>query len=386
MHVPIYKMNGKKDGLQRYRVRINYIDKNTGEAKQLSRVAYGLEQAKELEMLLTHEIKDNQVSNISFSELYGEYARTQKHSLRESTYEKSIRTLELYVVPEFANMQLRKLTLQRLQKWKLYIEECKTSKGTPLSLEYKRKIFSVFRTLLNYAVKMEYIQSNPLVKLGNFKDANILQNDMNYYTADEFIKFISAAKECAEASEVNTGNISEWNYYVFFNIAFYTGMRKGEIHALRWTDIKNNTISITKSISQKVKGADRETPPKNKSSIRTIQTPIPLQKVLQEHFERYKEIDRFKSSYYICGGDQCLRDSTLENRNTKYAERAGIKKIRMHDFRHSHASLLANNGINIQEVARRLGHSSVEMTWNVYSHLYPKEEERALNILNKIQI
>ncbi|MFR5439949.1 MAG: tyrosine-type recombinase/integrase, partial [Monoglobus pectinilyticus] len=70
--------------------------------------------------------------------------------------------------------------------------------------------------------------------------------------------------------------------------------------------------------------------------------------------------------------------------NKKYAELAGIKKIRIHDFRHSHASLLANEGINIQEIARRLGHSKIEITWNTYSHLYPREEERAINILNKI--
>ena len=67
-----------------------------------------------------------------------------------------------------------------------------------------------------------------------------------------------------------------------------------------------------------------------------------------------------------------------------YSSLAGVKTIRIHDFRHSHASLLANMGINIQEVARRLGHSNVEMTWNTYSHLYPKEEEKAIAILNAV--
>lgn len=71
-------------------------------------------------------------------------------------------------------------------------------------------------------------------------------------------------------------------------------------------------------------------------------------------------------------------------KNREYAKLAGVKRIRIHDFRHSHASLLANEGINIQEIARRLGHSKVEITWNIYSHLYPHEEERAVKILNKI--
>jgi integrase len=61
-----------------------------------------------------------------------------------------------------------------------------------------------------------------------------------------------------------------------------------------------------------------------------------------------------------------------------------LKVIRIHDYRHSHVSVLANNGINIQEIARRLGHSKVDMTWNTYSHLYPREEERAVDVLNNI--
>lgn len=384
--MPIYKDKGKKNGLQKYKVRINYTDNITGKAKQFTRIAYGLEEAKELEMRLTHEIKDSSSFNITLKQLYDEYITAQKNALRESTFEKAKRILELYVLPEFSNVLLKNLTQQRLQKWKLHIESITTSKDTPLSLEYKKKIFSVFRTLLNYAVKMEYISTNPLVKLGNFKDANSFKSDMDYYTSDEFLKFITASRQHALEIERKTGCMSEWNYYVFFNIAFYTGMRKGEIHALKWTDISNNTISITRSISQKLKGGDRETPPKNKSSIRTIQIPSPLLDVLSEHYERCKNLNGFSDDWRICGGESCLRDSTIDNRNNKFAGMAGIKKIRLHDFRHSHASLLANNGINIQEIARRLGHSSVEMTWNVYSHLYPKEEERALEVLNKVKI
>lgn len=176
----------------------------------------------------------------------------------------------------------------------------------------------------------------------------------------------------------------KWHYYVFFNIAFYTGMRKGKIHALQWTDIKDGYINITKSLAQKLQGADRITPPKNKSSIRTIQIPKPLQDVLDEHYKRCRTIDGFNDSYLICGGAKALRDTSIQNELKRYADQAGVKIIRVHDFRHSHASLLANEGINIQEVARRLGHAKISMTWETYSHLYPREEERAIQILNKI--
>lgn len=89
---------------------------------------------------------------------------------------------------------------------------------------------------------------------------------------------------------------------------------------------------------------------------------------------------------YICGTNKPLRDLRIQKRNVEFSQLAGVKTIRIHNLRHSHASLLANEGINIQEVVRRLGHSDIEMTWNTYSHLYPREEERAVAILDKITL
>lgn len=171
---------------------------------------------------------------------------------------------------------------------------------------------------------------------------------------------------------------------MFFSIAFYCGLRKGEISALKWSDIDGEYMHITRSIAQKLKGKDRETPPKNRSSIRTLQIPKPLLNILNEHKKRCKQYENFSDDFRICGGALPLRDTTVEKMNKRFAEGAGLKKIRIHDFRHSHVSLLANAGINIQEIARRLGHSDIKMTWNTYAHLYPKEEEKAVEILNKI--
>lgn len=94
------------------------------------------------------------------------------------------------------------------------------------------------------------------------------------------------------------------------------------------------------------------------------------------HKERYKKVNGFTEDFRICGCTRSLRDTFIENFNESFTKSAGVKVIRIHDFRHSHASLLANEGINIQEIARRLGHSNIEITWNTYSHLYPREEEQ----------
>ncbi|MDD6485307.1 MAG: site-specific integrase [Clostridiales bacterium] len=376
--MPIYKMEGKKDGLQRYRVRINYTD-NTGKAHQLERVAYGKEEAKELEAQMLKSLKEAaSPGRITLNELYDEYINTKQHEVRETTLSKIKNRLEHHVIPKLGKYRIDKITLPILQNWKNSLNR------TKLSLTTKRGIYGELRALLNYAVKMEYIPKNPVVTVGNFKDAYEGKHNIDFYTPEEFKKFISAAKNQAEDMQTKNGSITEWNYYIFFNIAFYTGLRKGEIHALKWTDIDNNILNVTRSIAQKLKGEDRETPPKNRSSIRSIQLPLPLINILNEHYARCSMIDGFSDEWRICGGLKCLRDTTIQNKNIKYSQSAEIKTIRIHDFRHSHASVLANNGINIQEIARRLGHSKVEITWNIYSHLYPKEEERAVQILNKI--
>ena len=383
--MPIYKMtdkngkNIKKDGLQKYRVRINYTD-SYGKAKQLDRIAYGKDQATQLETQLNNKLSNNEFeSNITIEQLFNEYMIAKKHETRTTTYEKSRRILQRYVISDFVNTKTAKLSVQMIQKWKNSVSEL------GLSVTTCKNIYGEFRALLNYAVKMEYIKKNPLLIAGNFKSSIEPVKEMQYYTPEQFKQFINSARDFAKQSEEKSAAYYEWNYYVFFYIAFFTGMRKGEINALTWNDIKGGVISITKSVSQKAKGKDVITPPKNKSSIRTITIPKPLQNILDEHYQRSKSvINTFNDDMYICGGIKPIRDTTLENRNILYANMAGLPHIRIHDFRHSHASLLANEGINIQEIARRLGHSDISMTWNKYSHLYPREEERAVRVLNKI--
>ena len=380
--MPIYKVEGiKKDGLQKYKVRMNYTNTN-GAIRQLTRVAYGLDEAKDLEQKLLGEIKeklDGPFGRTTMQQLFTEYIATKKHDVRKTTAQKYEKEYELYIKPQLESVKLCKITIPALQKWKSYIE------GLKICLTTRNHAYSTLRILLNYAVRMEYIPNNPLTALGCFKDAEYSKTEMMYYTASEFLSYIDTVKQYAEKRESECRNLSEWDYYVFFYIAFYTGMRKGEILALKWNDLDDEYIMVRRSIQQKVNGGeDIETPPKSKSSIRTLQAPLPLLKVLNEHRERQKHIGKFTDDYRICGGQQCIKGTSLGDKNRFYATMSGQKSIRVHDFRHSHVSVLANEGINIQEIARRLGHAKVEITWNTYSHLYPREQEKAVDILNKI--
>lgn len=374
--MPINKTGVKKDGLQQYRVRVNYTDA-AGKARQIERTAYGKDEAIMLEQKLIAEYKDKRatVSRLTVQQLFDEYEVYHSHETRRTSHDSAMRNLKARVLPTMKDYRLDRLTQPVLAQWKNEIA------ASELSIVTKRNAYAAFVAMLNYGVKMGYIVKNPLTVLGNFRDADAIdraEERLHYYTPEQFRAFITAARE-------HTVTVNDWGFYVFFCIAFYTGARKGEINALKWTDIEGNIMHIRRSIAQKLKGDDVETPPKNKSSYRDLQLPAPLMAVLNEHKVRQKEnAPLFSEEYRVCGGERPLRDTSIDKRNQAYAKAAELPHIRIHDFRHTHASLLANEGINIQEIARRLGHSNVQMTWNTYSHLYPREEERAVAVLNRI--
>lgn len=375
--MPIYKQNKKKDGINQYKVVINYTDRN-GKYHQKTKLIYGKDEASALERKMQQEI-NNEIPDdaMTVSELFEEYKAAKKHDVRESSLDKTIRILNLHVIPHLATVRLKNLNVKVLQKWKNTIGDL------PLATTSKNNIYTELRTMLNFAVKMEYLQNNPLTKLGAFKDAidfSKPQDKIQYYTAEEFKRYISFAKTQCKS-------LTEWGYYVFFNIAFYTGMRKGEINALKWSDVEDNIIHVRRSVNQKAKGkALVETPPKNKTSYRDLQAPKQLLNILNEHKQRQMQDKSFSNNYRVCGGIKCLTDTSISNFNKKCADGTALPRIRVHDFRHTHATLLINEGINIQEIARRLGHSKVEITWNTYAHLYPREEERAIKVLEGLKI
>ncbi len=379
--MPIYKTDKKRDGLYIYTVRVNYTDKN-GKAHGLTRTAVGAEAAKLLESQLTAEYKTGQITpaeRMTVGELAGEYLASKQSEVRRASTEKAAQIINRYILPTVQNERLDRLNAQKLQAWK------QTVSALSLSPKTQQNIYAAFRAMLNYAVKLEYLPRNPLTAVGNFKDNDFTptKEKLHYYTAAEFLHYKAAALADAE----RRGTLSEYAYYVFFCIAYYMGMRKGEINALRWSDIEGNLLTVRRSVTQKVKGESAlETLPKNKTSYRTIEIPQPLMNILAEWKKRLAERDAYGDNYRVCGGGEngVLSDTNIDLHNRRYAEAAGLPHIRIHDFRHSHASLLANEGINIQEIARRLGHAKIEMTWNTYAHLYPRESERSLSVLNKV--
>jgi len=370
--MPIYKTNEKNNnGLLKYKVRYNYTDE-TGKAHSLTRIAYGLAEAKELEYQLSRSVTETAPSKYTINDLYDEFVKSNQVELRGTTLRVYETYYNNYIRNIIGNVVLTKINGKILNSWKNAVN------AMDIQLTTKRSAYGKLKTLFNFAVRLDYIAKNPLEKIPNFKDSNYQKKGIDFYTPEEFSKYIAVARHKAASTNY-------FDYYIFFLIAYYTGLRKGEIHALRWRNIKGNTISVEKSITQKLKGDDVETAPKNKSSIRTIQLPQVLLNELKEHRARQQNvIPGWTEDGFICGYSRSLRDTSIENENKEYSTAAGLKHIRIHDFRHSHASLLINRNISPLEVAHRLGHSTVDQTLKTYSHLFPKESEKAVRVLDSV--
>lgn len=129
---------------------------------------------------------------MTVQKLYDKYMEVKANEIRETSLRKAECVLSLHVLPQLKDVKLTKLNTEKLLNWKTGIEQ------KDIGITTKKHIYSYFRSMLNFAVKMEYLQSNPLVKVGNFKDAYQSRESIDYYTANEFKKFISAAQSEAE--------------------------------------------------------------------------------------------------------------------------------------------------------------------------------------------
>ena len=372
--MPIYKTGKTKNGKTQYRVFVNYTNRN-GESKRLTKCVYGKAEAAAAEMqFLKDAAEANVASKITLRRLYDEYIKAKAHEVRASSLMKTKSAIGNHVLnTSLADQRLDRLTVPALQSWKNDLG------SKELTVTTKNNMIKEFSAMLNYAVRMEYLPKNPLKNVGRFNDAYFTtqEDKLQYYTADQFRLYIAAAEESRR-------NLTDYACYIFFNLAYYTGARKGELNALKWSDLDGDVIHIRRSICQKSKKGYEETPPKNKSSVRDLRVPQKVLSLLEEYKSTLDKSFGWREDMRLCGGIKPISDSNLDNHNRKFAELAGLPHIRIHDFRHSHATLLVNENVNIKEVARRLGHSDVSMTWNTYAHLYPKAEDQALNVLDRV--
>ena len=371
----VYK---RKNG---YAVKINYTDEK-GNYKQIFRsnkFTKTKAEAKQYEMKLLNDLQKKVVDEkVSFDDLFLEYLTQKKQQLKNSTI-KSIKTrYNLHIKEFFGEMNIYSLTLKNVIQWQNKFDK------SNYCVAHKNKILTQLISIIKYGVNV-YGINDFTPKISKFKDANSIEKEMNYYTYDEFIIFSSNLKKWVD----DGFSIKKRACYVFFNILYFAGLRIGEALALNYKDIINVNnryfINVTKSINMKVSPYEI-TKPKNNSSIRKVPICDELLNIIKGQREYCeKNIYGFDDDFFVCGYTEPISPSFVDSVNNHIANISNLKHIRIHDYRHSYCSLLINGGIPLLAVSKLLGHSTIDVTQKVYSHIYPSQCDEALNYLNSLK-
>lgn len=277
-----------------------------------------------------------------------------------------------YVSKFLGNIRIDKLTIQKYNQFKNELSEV-ISQSKPLSTVYKNKIHQLVKNMLLYTNKFHGVGSDVPNICGSFKNANEFTKEQDFYTYDEYVSFRK--------------NIYDVVWIALFDTLYYCGLRYGEANALNWNDIdfEKKQIKITKTVTTKIKGIPYHiSTPKTKSSVRTLPISNRLLDSLKMLKNYYIPYVGFNEDWFIFGGVKPLSDTTVQNKKNAYCDLANLRRIRLHDFRHSCASLLINNIANITIIAKFLGHSKIDVTLNTYSHMYKSKLDEVVDMINNL--
>ncbi len=261
-----------------------------------------------------------------------------------------------------------KLTYEDIYQFREHLrQKVAQNSDNPLSANTINKIMILLKKIFDVGLRKGYYTTNP-VKL--LKKLPIEKTKMQFWTVKEFQQFLTLFEP------------EEYNIKLLFTLLFFSGLRLGEALALTWQDIdfSTNTIHITKSVYVN-KGVSYISSTKTKAGTRRIIINKKLSQELQYWQQQQKHLlEQFTSDSMSLQVFQSspitITKNSIEKQYKKILERdATLKKIRIHDFRHSHASLLINQGEDYLVVKERLGHASITTTIDTYSHLYPSKQK-----------
>lgn len=296
----------------------------------------------------------------SFVDIYKEERMTR---LKESTQDTKGYMIENLIVPKFADKALRDISSTDVVAWQNELLKYRDAKGRPYASSYLKTIHNQLSAIFNYAVRYYKLPENPAKIAGNMGSDKNCQ--FNIWSREEYTKFSEAMMEWPIA-------------YYCFEVLYWTGIREGELLALTLEDVdfKKKEISITKTYHRAHK-KDIVTLPKTDESYRKVALPQFMCDELREYISVCYEAEEYDRFFPIS-------KDYLERKMEAGCKKAGLKKIRIHDLRHSHISLLIEKGFNAVEIARRVGHKSVEITFR-YAHLFANRERNIANTLDEMK-
>ena len=305
-------------------------------------------QAWEREFLMQKQADVNMTFE-SFAQLY---EKDMKPKLKLNTWLTKESIIQKKILPYFGKRKLSEITAKDVMDWQNVIRGLTDAKGKPYSPTYLKTVHNQLSALFNHAVRYYGLQVNPAAKAGNMGVEE--RREMLFWTKEEYLKFADAMMD------------KPLSYYAF-EMLYWCGIREGELLALTPTDFdfEAGTVSISKSY-QRHKGKDVITTPKTKKSNRVIKMP----KFLCGEMEDYLKM------FYSTGANERIFPVSkhyLHHEMDRGAKAAGVKRIRIHDLRHSHISLLIDMGFTALAIADRVGHESIDITYR-YAHLFPTRQ------------
>ena len=287
--------------------------------------------------------------DMKFEDFWKMYCADMETRLREHTMRTKKYIVELKILPYFGNKRVNDITAADIRQWQNELIKM------GYSPTYLKTINNQLSAIFNYAVRYYDLKSNPCAKAGSMGKSKA--EEMDFWTGEEFRKFIDS---------VMNKRLS----YMAFMTLYWTGMRLGELLALnpKDVDLEKRTITITKSYQRLCK-KDVITPPKTPKSKRVITIPEFLAADIRDYIDSLYELQENDRLFPIT-------KYYLEHEMQRGIKESGVKRIRVHDLRHSHASMLIELGFSPLEIANRLGHEKVETTLNTYAHLYPNKQTK----------
>lgn len=322
-----------------------------GEGRQ--KCKRGFETKKEAQewerTFLQQNAADMDMTFAAFCELY---ERDRRPRLKESTWQTKENIIKNKLIPAFGKRIISEIDTKDIIAWQNELLAYRDEQKKPYSNTYLKVIHNQMVSILNHAVKHYGLKSNPASKVGYIGSKE--SEEMQFWTKEEYEKFSVAMMD------------KPMSFYAF-EMLYWCGIREGELLALTPADFNfdKKTVRINKTY-QRIHGQDLITTPKTKKSVRTVEMPEFLCDEMQDYL---------KSLYKVQKNDRIfpITKSYLHHEMDRGAAETGVKRIRIHDIRHSHISLLIDMGFSAVAIANRVGHESIDITYR-YAHLFPSRQ------------
>lgn len=313
--------------------------------------------------------------NMLFKDLAENYLQDCEFRVRPTTMDNKYYIVRKILIPVFGNLKINEITARTVGSWQTDFQR----KGT-YSDTYKRNIVNMLSEIFYFACNYYDLKTNPVAKVKKMGKAR--NNHVDYWTVEEFDRFIIALNDKAANHKLQIKRrIDDYILTVAFKLFFFSGCRLGELLALTKQDFDfaKETVHISKTLSTaNGKPTLIELPTSDKSN-RFIGLPSKILDLIQEYISKLDDnLEATCRIFYM------LNKSNLRRALISGARVAGLKQIRIHDLRHSHASLLINSGYTTLAIADRLGHENIQTTLNIYSHLYKNVDTQIANELNQL--